>query len=165
MTTATELNNDYFTVERSVDGITFDEIGIVPGHGTTANSHSYQLLDTNPYKGINYYRLKQTDYDGTTDYSQVVAVSIEMLGKVSVFPNPASNHINIALADFKEGQMQYEIYNSVGQKVHTGVAEVNSNISVISVSEINNFIPGNYTLRVFDGKQRDMTYRFTKVRL
>ncbi|MCB0557000.1 MAG: hypothetical protein KDD02_25860, partial [Phaeodactylibacter sp.] len=59
--TATEQNNDYMAVERSADGKVFDEIGRVPGHGTTLEPQSYTLTDRRPLPGINYYRLRQVD--------------------------------------------------------------------------------------------------------
>lgn len=74
-TTASETNNDYFTVERSQDGNFFEEVGVVDGAGTTSQLNSYFLEDKYPYAGTSYYRLKQTDFDGNYDYSDMIAVS------------------------------------------------------------------------------------------
>lgn len=74
-TTASETNNDYFTVERSQDGSFFEEVGVVDGAGTTSQLNSYSLEDKYPYIGTSYYRLKQTDFDGNYEYSDMVAVS------------------------------------------------------------------------------------------
>lgn len=93
--TSSELNNDFFTVERSEDGETFTKVGQhVPGKGTTNQTHHYSQIDSNPLKGTSYYRLKQTDFDGTFAYSNVIPVTYEGLtiASLQVFPNPATNN-------------------------------------------------------------------------
>ena len=69
--TASELNNDRFEVERSLDGINYEYIGEVEGNGTTDLQVVYQFIDIAPRQGLNYYRLKQVDYDGAFEYSDV----------------------------------------------------------------------------------------------
>ena len=73
-TTATEENNDYFTVERSKDADMFKELAKVDGAGNSSYTITYFELDTSPYRGVSYYRLKQTDFDGKYDYSDIVSV-------------------------------------------------------------------------------------------
>lgn len=96
--TATEINNEGFEVQRSTDGISFETIGWVEGNGNSTIMHSYYSDDTEPYSGINYYRLKQVDFDGQYEYSNIVAARIKM-GALShqmiVYPNPASDRVNI----------------------------------------------------------------------
>ena len=70
--TASELNNDYFTVERSDDGISFRDIGQVNGAGTSSQQHNYSFIDPQPVSGIVYYRLKQTDFNGQTSVSKII---------------------------------------------------------------------------------------------
>ena len=73
--TATEINNDYFTVERSLDGINFTVIGSMPGSGNSSIILNYKLIDSSPIENeISYYRLKQTDFDGAYSYSDIVSV-------------------------------------------------------------------------------------------
>ena len=67
-TTASETNNDFFTVERSQDGREFIPIGVVDGAGNSNTILNYKLMDADPYVGISYYRLKQTDFDGKFEY-------------------------------------------------------------------------------------------------
>jgi len=92
--TASEKNNDHFDIERSSDGKNFEKIGIQKGRGTTSVSSDYQFLDKNAQKGLNFYRLKQVDFDGKNVYSQVIKVSTEKgflsLG-VQMIPNPCFN--------------------------------------------------------------------------
>lgn len=88
--TASELNNDYFTVERSVDQENWEEIIRMDGHGTSELTHHYVNIDPRPHLGMNYYRLKQTDYNGEYTYSPVRAVEFkgEELG---IYPNPTND--------------------------------------------------------------------------
>jgi hypothetical protein len=89
--TITETNNDFFTLERSLDGVNYSEIGRVAGQGTSREPHSYDFTDSGPLTGVSYYRLRQTDFDGQTalygpvrvTYSPVVAEE-----GARIWPNP-----------------------------------------------------------------------------
>lgn len=94
-TTLTELNNDYMALERSANGQNFLEIARIKGKGTTQETQHYQYFDPSPLAGINYYRLRQVDFNGTTDHSKVVAVTLDKGELMSIFPNPAKDRINI----------------------------------------------------------------------
>jgi hypothetical protein len=72
--TASELNNDFFTIERSVDGLTWEVVDLVNGSGTTSLRNDYSTIDPRPYSGLSYYRLKQTDFDGAFEYADIVSV-------------------------------------------------------------------------------------------
>jgi len=74
-TTSTEVNNDYFTLEKSTDAQSFVETGIVDGAGNSYSNISYQFIDDGVTEQLNYYRLKQTDFDGQYSYSNIVALS------------------------------------------------------------------------------------------
>ncbi|GIV35072.1 MAG: hypothetical protein KatS3mg031_2607 [Chitinophagales bacterium] len=87
--TASEINNDFFTVERSANAITFETLNTFSGAGNSSVTNAYEMTDYHPLPGISYYRLKQTDFDGTYTYSRVVSVHFEEeASMVSVFPNP-----------------------------------------------------------------------------
>ena len=95
-TTETETNNDYFTIERSLNTQNWEEVVIVNGAVNSNTELSYQTIDNNPLNGTSYYRLKQTDFDGKFDYSNVVAVNFQNTkNSVSVYPNPFLNQITI----------------------------------------------------------------------
>ncbi len=98
-TTASETNNDYFTVERSQDGTFFEEVAVIDGAGTTSQLNSYEVEDKYPYSGTSYYRIKQTDFDGNFDYSDLVAVSCSdndnEFGLISAYDDGTGN-MNIA---------------------------------------------------------------------
>jgi hypothetical protein len=95
-TTSSETNNNFFTVEKSLDGKDFFEIGIVEGAHNSTETRNYQLPDKNPVYGISYYRLKQTDFDGKYTYSDIVPVKYNKnSGHYSVYPNPADDNAYI----------------------------------------------------------------------
>lgn len=75
--TASETNNEYFSIERSIDGLNFSEIGKVEGMGNSIVVNAYEFIDANPYEGIAYYRFKQVDFNGAYEYSPVAAVNYE----------------------------------------------------------------------------------------
>ncbi|MEN0048622.1 MAG: T9SS type A sorting domain-containing protein, partial [Bacteroidota bacterium] len=131
--TATELNNDYFEVEWSLNTKTFKSIGQVKGAGTTLEKQSYELLHPNPAAGINYYRLKQFDFDGSFEYSDIVAVKFDSNSKdeLSVFPNPSSN-TTVSVLTNQTGTLQ--VFNVAGQLV-LEIAELNR--STIDISQLN----------------------------
>lgn len=93
--TASEINNDYFTIERSSDATNFTEILRQSGAGNSNQQLSYVDYDRSPMSGVNYYRLKQTDYNGAFTYSQIVAVDFSndapSGGVFTLFPNPVKD--------------------------------------------------------------------------
>ncbi len=74
-TTFTEKNNAYFTIERAADATNWEPLSVVMGQGNSNKPFSYGMFDSSPLKGVSYYRLKQTDYNGTFSYSRIVAVN------------------------------------------------------------------------------------------
>ena len=90
--TATETNNDFFTLERSPDGVDFEKIKTIPGAGNSDRVRNYSEIDETPLNGISYYRLKQTDYDGKLSYSQIVPVEFKSNNRASILYNSAENN-------------------------------------------------------------------------
>ena len=86
--TASELNNDFFVVERTLNGESFTTITTVPGGGTTNQRSVYTAFDFSPAFGKNYYRIKQVDFDGQFSYSELVFVMVTDLESWKVYPNP-----------------------------------------------------------------------------
>lgn len=119
--TAAEINNDYFTIERSHDGLEFSPIGYRAGAGYSNTLLRYDFEDEQPLPGISYYRLKQTDFDGTFDYSPIVAVQIKVfLPNLTVYPNPTSQYLHIRLDNPDLAENTWELLSMNGRLVKRG---------------------------------------------
>lgn len=95
--TTSELNNSYFSVERSSDGVTYSEIKRVKGAGTKKTPTAYKAFDNQPLHGTTYYRLKQVDFDDSYDYSKPVSVEYKKPLEVALSPNPVNSGEEITL--------------------------------------------------------------------
>lgn len=117
-TTIQERNNDYFSIEHSLDGVNFTAIGQVKGKGTVTTPQNYSFIHSSPQNGLNYYRLKQVDFDGTSSYSPIQAVRIEkeQAPHISVYPNPTTQWAFVKLTP-GETLKSASIWNLQGQKV------------------------------------------------
>lgn len=143
--TASELNNDFFTVQHSTDGVEFASLGIINGQGTTQNSTSYDFVDSNPMAGVNYYRLKQTDFDGTSTYSNIIAVNLNL--EWLLYPNPVTYGNDVSIN--KKGD--YAVYNNLGMLV--------MKISDANKLNISSLAPGIYTVRSSTGAIRRLVVK------
>lgn len=112
--TASELNNKNFEVQRSRDGNDFATIGIIAGKGTSSVPSDYSFTDVNPYDGINYYRLKQVDWDDKYEYSKIVSVKIDLGNAVSLF----SSLVKEKLIIFSSINTWATLLNEQGQILH-----------------------------------------------
>lgn len=142
--TASEINNDYFTVERSLDGKTFEYAGKVKGSGTINEARNYTFTDNSPYRGVSYYRLRQTDFNGRTEAFNVVAVDLSVPSTaVEVYPVPASNEVVFRVDNVVglEGATLY-VYDLTGRKIITQkVSELKgteTNLFVLPLSGVQN---------------------------
>lgn len=93
--TATETNNNYFIIQRSKNAIDFENIGIANGAGTSNVINNYNFIDDDPYTGVSYYRLKQTDINGAYTFSQTVAVEINLVNEIKVYPTATTGNVFI----------------------------------------------------------------------
>ncbi|MEL6970886.1 MAG: T9SS type A sorting domain-containing protein, partial [Bacteroidota bacterium] len=146
--TATEENNQGFTVEHSSDSKTWTGIGFVSGAGTSTQSQDYTFLDDAPSKGVNYYRLQQIDYDGSYEYSNIIALRYEGSDaehKLLVFPNPATDILNYRLSDLTAVQ-SVQLLDLFGKQVKS-VPITNGQLSLADVPS------GSYILCVDTGTQ------------
>ena len=146
--TATETNNDYFLVERSIDGIHFTAIGApVKGAGTSQQVNAYKLLDINPSDGINYYRIRQVDYDGKFDFSDVKVVNLAGVAMVTVSPNPSNGHFSVKIISESSSLFVVDIFNALGQIIYTKTLSLTGGYAEQKVS-LDHVAAGVYTLVV-----------------
>jgi len=149
--TASERNNHYFMIERSVDGIQFSSIGKVDGHGTTAEGSYYTFVDQDPIEGINYYRLAQYDVDGTIHYSAVVAISHDDATQYQVSPNPFVDEVTIN-THASDTRKTLQVVNVQG--IVIAQYDIEAGASCIRVGR--DFNPGIYILKIQDGNAQSV---------
>lgn len=138
--TATETNNSYFTVERSMNAVDWEKIAVINGAGNSNSLKPYSYQDIQAAKGRFFYRLNQTDYNGQNKYSNViVAACNNNKQNISLYPNPAQQSISL-IAERIE-LLSYRIINTNGQQVKSGT--VNSNGPI----DISGLATGTYFLK------------------
>jgi hypothetical protein len=140
--TASETNNDFFTLERSSDGQNWEDIAIVEGAGISTSLLTYSYIDDQPYSGISYYRLKQTDYDGSNTSSSVITVSCNnesTFELLSIRSSTLDYEIVLTFAANEGEQYYFGLYNSIGQlikqtsdKAVSGINEVHVELQDVS---------------------------------
>lgn len=158
--TASELENQGFEIERSREGKKWETLDFVKGVGTTFDVQQYDWIDMKPYtQGLNYYRLKQIDFDGTTDYSEIVVAELKPNKEdLLVVPNPANDFLNLQLGDVTK-EVSVAIYNSGNQLMKSFPIFIeNSDIS-LDISDLPN---GIYWIMVSSRNTRQQT-KFVKL--
>jgi hypothetical protein len=129
--TASEKNNDFFTIERSSDAINFSEIAIVKGAGDSNSILKYESWDNAPLKGLSYYRLKQTDFDGKYSYTEIVSINISSDANVqleiqNISPNPFTDNFEIRFSSPATTDIELELFNLKGQRLHREIIPAQS---------------------------------------
>jgi len=146
--TASEINNDFFTLEKSSDAKTFQPIATIKGAGNSTTVLNYSFIDESTFNGTNYYKLKQTDFNGATSHSEIISLSSSSKNDFDflVYPNPATNTINFQSAD---PLTQIIITNVFGQEVQTISGDINS-------VDISNLPNGIYLIAASTNKQQTL---------
>lgn len=96
--TASEINNDYFVIQRSIDGVEFEDVYLMPGQGTSLSLTNYSYVDSDPPSGAVYYRLKQIDFDEEEDHSEIVQVE-NVINTLTIYPNPVNESQELILVN------------------------------------------------------------------
>lgn len=160
-TTESESDNDYFTVQRSIDGVNFITIGTVDGAGNSNTILNYRMLDMDPMKGINYYRLRQTDFDGATSYSAVIAINTQGLSGIQIYPNPSSHDLFLDINEtVDEGMYTIVITDLVG-KIMQEQVDFSKNQTTYKIENFRTLTSGVYLIQVID--DRNEIVKFEKV--
>ena len=158
--TATENNSDYFTVEKSQNGIDFIKVMDVKAAGQSTTKQTYHGTDTQPFEGVSYYRLKQTDLNGDSKYYSIVGVYMEKNNKsVLFYPNPVSHleSLAIQLSGYSKQTVVLSVRDIKGNEVVNKSIEISEN-QTLQISEINSLSSGTYIVTVqLDGKNISKT--------
>ena len=159
-TTSTEINNDYFAIDRSTDGVNFTEIGTEVGVGNSQTEKSYQFPDATPLAELAYYRLRQVDLDGTINYHPIITVYLdqpsEKPDQLHLYPTFASTIIRVELGFKPKQALSYAVYSPLGQAVRTGSVNADTRLLELPVEDLP---AGSYIFSLTDENHRH-TARF-----
>jgi hypothetical protein len=131
--TAVEMNTDYFIVQHSKDGVVFEDVAKVQAAGNSSTLKKYSSIDSDPYDGVSYYRLKQFDLDGKFAFSNIVAVNMSSENEFSVFPNPAKGPFNVGISGAKGDRIHVVVRDILGKELYSEVIVLSSDSQVITI--------------------------------
>ncbi|MEO6949846.1 MAG: T9SS type A sorting domain-containing protein [Ginsengibacter sp.] len=158
--TSSEFNNDYFIVQRSKDGLHFNNLGKVKGKGTASAKSSYTFTDPSPYQGMmNYYRLSQVDFDGKSTLSAIVSIKSESApNSIIIYPNPVRDILNVKL-DNNSQAITLKIFSANGQLQLS--QKYSQSLTLIPVS-VKRLPAGTYHLVIEKASGENKTITFIK---
>jgi hypothetical protein len=154
--TSSETDNDGFYVEKSNDGHFFQEFAFIVGEGTSSSELEYETLDRDPFLGVNYYRLKQVDYNGNERYSDVVKLDLRNNKGVTVTYNGGSDEVTVRS---EKALLSIEIFDMAGVRVHKANLDKNANEHTISFNAENT---GHFVAIITDENGAVETTKFAK---
>ncbi len=162
--TASEIDNDFFTLEHSSDGVNFEYLGEIDGKGNSNNINDYRFVHPDPTVGTNYYRLSQTDYDGTSKIADVIAVDFKSDKVVAaVVPNPVREYeINLQYISPQNANVEIEVVDMTGKVLIQSTVLVSEGENNIQLP-IGNWSAGVYYLRTIQN-QTIKSIKFVKTK-
>jgi hypothetical protein len=144
--TASEENAQSFEVERSLDGVNFEKIGTKSATGNSTVTNYYEFMDNNPQNGLNYYRIKLINTDGTEEFTEIKVIENTFAVDFSVYPNPSSDIIHFNSSTDKVEDIKVEILDILGRVVKTEIHKsvIGKNNVPLRIAELQS---GSYSLR------------------
>ncbi len=149
--TASESDTDNYIVERSQDGDHFGRIGTVAAAGNSISQKNYQFIDEQPQNGINYYRIKQVDLDGSYTYTKVVVVDLDKNFFLAVFPNPVKGELTLNVVGDQNEKIEVLISNMLGQQVFQQTYATNFSTDFLMKLDVSSLESGQYIISVKNG--------------
>lgn len=148
--TASEQNNAHFEIEKSYNGTRFELIGKVAGNGNSSENINYSFEDLNPTI-LSYYRLKQVDFDGTFEYSQVITVRRSKSWKeFNISPNPVKENLNISFFSASNRSLELKVSDIIGRALYTESVAAQKGLNNIEINT-NDYLNGIYLVTISDG--------------
>lgn len=151
--TSIEVNNEYFEVQHSSNGIDFDAVGIIEGAGNSERANTYSLEHATPVKGINYYRIAQYDFDGSVGYSSTVSIQMGEALELQLRPTIVENELTYDVGDRPAKMIIMSLDGSMYREIY---------IDGQGQLDCTDLQPGLYTITVVTGLQ-SVTKRITKI--
>ena len=162
--TASEINNDYFTIERSSDARNFSPLFTHPGAGNSNEIRNYLRFDENPMPGNNYYRLRQTDFDGKTEVFEIKVVNFNfaLSKKVEIYPNPVVDDLlNLKFSNWEQGSYQLKISDVRGNLINeiTIFLDAEESVHIKTIKGLSEISKGEYFITIL-GEGNFKTLKF-----
>jgi hypothetical protein len=155
--TKSELNCDYFTVYRSLNGIDFVLVGSRKGAGTAKEQTEYNLQDATPINGINYYRLEQTDWDDTKTILSMISVEANGSEAIQVYPNPVveGQSVDLKLQGLSSNTFQsIYVFDHLGRQVLSSVISADESGSFNGKLKLPQLSAGCYFIKINSNTKR-----------
>jgi len=164
--TVSEINNDFFTIEKSENGLDYYPIATINGNGNSTVKNNYRWTDNNSigftntriqngYKNTEertYYRLKQTDFDGKFDYFEPKSVDCNHLNPISIYPNPFQNNFTITLQQNMKFPVTIMVKDYLGRTTYREVITTKTQFYHVQLNQ--KFTTGTYFLNVFNESEQ-----------
>jgi hypothetical protein len=157
-TTGMETNTDFFSVERSGDGVDFENIDRVGAAGHSSVVRSYSSVDMNSKSGVAYYRVKLTDNNGSISYSKVTSVRSSVQGALTVFPIPAVDNMNVIMEGNNGSEVVISISDMSGRVVFTETVTPDSDRNIYQIPVTSQFTSGVYIITSVD-KEKSLSQK------
>ncbi len=150
-----ELNSNYYEIQKSTDGANFISIGNVVAKGHSEIKTDYRFNDIHASSGVNYYRLKQVDKDGTSQYSNIAALNVNIKGVniVGVYPAPFTDKINVTLSSETAGTAVMYLYDNMGKRLAAGERNLTKGVNNLVLDGLATLPKGFYIFKVQVGDE------------
>jgi len=152
-TTAAEINNDFFTLERATSAGVFETIATIKGNGTSSSPNSYEFFDREAPNGVSYYQLSQTDYDGTTEIVGVIQLirSESNIQLVNIYPMPVLDNVELYVSSEENQDIQLQIFNSIGELMFERQVELKTSLNKVDL-DLSELASGVYVISLVEGE-------------
>ena len=152
--TATEINNDYFIVQKSSDAQSFENIGIVNGYGNSNSLKEYSFIDDSPRANeVAFYRLRQIDFDGKYSHSKILIIETKEEVDVKIYPNPTSNNFSFDISE-SDNESYTVIYTNVMGANHREQINISEGSNTYEVNEFKSLATGIYFVQIINGNNQ-----------
>ncbi|WP_461484802.1 T9SS type A sorting domain-containing protein, partial [Pedobacter sp.] len=158
--TTTEKENSHFEVLRSTDGKQFNYLKRVNGNGTATTKSNYQYSDQNPFLGLNYYQLKQVDFNGVTQLSKPIVVAVKLSQNNFQVQAPAQSDIVNVFTKSINGAATIQIYDMAGEKIWLQKVKLASSNNKLTFPVL--LVKGVYVASLFVEGQPVINHKFIK---
>ena len=148
--TASEINNDHFVLERSDNGIDFEELATIPGGGNSSSILKYNHQHNDP-KELEYYRLKQVDYDGKFKYSKIIALNSKKGVSVNIYPNPSKDDLYFNLSESSD-DIYTIVYTNILGSIDKEQIQISKGTNSYKTNDFNGLSPGIYFIQILNDK-------------